>query len=335
MKNDAYRQLAKQMNGLFDYQSRATEAISRQILESVTSFTSIIPAVDFCVPRIESTLLIRALDLSLDIEGLVRPALEWRNTLTQQIQDMTRSLDSLSQRIIADLTAASLTFQEILATDIFDDLFEFLRVQEDAADAFKAAGWPIAPSMPTALRDRVVRMHQAGRTRYISRSILAHYQKDGNAHLICAVRSWRGHALFAPRMRIIEDALQAHCDGRYTLSVPALAPQIEGILSDYVLANNLPAKFGKIKEVYRAVIGDPDARDLATWAIANTLLYQLQTSTYAFTDFEAELRKSINSRKTTRHTVLHGIAPGYDKPVHSLRIFLLLDAISALQEVGK
>ena len=113
--------------------------------------------------------------------------------------------------------------------------------------------------------------------------------------------------------------------------MPAIMPQIEGILNEYVRVNNLSVRFGKINEVYSAVIGDPDGYTLSNWAIAITLLNQLQTNTYVYTDFGAELRKSARSRKTTRHTVLHGITINYDKPIHSLKAFVLLDALSALQ----
>ena len=97
--------------------------------------------------------------------------------------------------------------------------------------------------------------------------------------------------------------------------------------------NHLETKLGKIEKVYNAVIGDLDEYPLPSWAIANTLLYQLQTNTFTFTDFEIEFKKSANNRKTTRHTVLHGISTNYDKPIHSLKAFVLLDALSSLQEL--
>jgi len=75
-----------------------------------------------------------------------------------------------------------------------------------------------------------------------------------------------------------------------------------------------------------------DAHNLATWAIANTLLYQLKSNTYAYIDFKNELAKSVRPRKTTRHTVLHGVAVSYDKPVNSLKIFIILDALAALKD---
>jgi hypothetical protein len=136
-------------------------------------------------------------------------------------------------------------------------------------------------------------------------------------------------------MRIFNAALKAHCEGSYMLSVPALLPQIEGILNEFVKVNKLGAKLGKIEKVYNAVIGDLDEYPLTTWAIANTLLYQLQTNTYTFTDFEIEFRKPAKYRKTNRHTILHGISTNYDKLTHSLRAFVLLDALSSLQKPVK
>jgi hypothetical protein len=63
------------------------------------------------------------------------------------------------------------------------------------------------------------------------------------------------------------------------------------------------------------------------------LLYQLQSNTYVRTPFKNELDKSVQARKTTRHTVLHGVAISYDRPSNSLRVFLVLDALTALRDI--
>ena len=162
---------------------------------------------------------------------------------------------------------------------------------------------------------------------------MRYYQRQNHEQLINAVQEWESNHLFAPRMHIVKDALNAHCNGTYTLSIPALLPLIEGICNDYVRFNNLPVKFGNIEQVYNAAIGDVNSYDLSTWAIATTLLYQLKTSTYVYSPFEAELDKSLLARSTSRHTVLHGITINYDKPVNSLKLFLILDALSALNDI--
>jgi hypothetical protein len=130
-------------------------------------------------------------------------------------------------------------------------------------------------------------------------------------------------------MRIMKDALWAHCEGLYTLSYPAIVPQIEGIMRSYVHKNNLinGNNKPKLRQVYEAVT---DNYDLSNWLIAVVLLYQLQNNIYTFNGFEEELKKSDASRSVTRNTVAHGIACNYDRVIHSLKVFLLLDAISAL-----
>ncbi|MBC7258480.1 MAG: hypothetical protein H5T65_04475 [Chloroflexi bacterium] len=276
--------------------------------------------------------LIASQDIIEKLVGLAESALVTQEALSKQIQDLTREFDARTRRTFADLAAVAIAFQQTIPLIISRNLLSWLESNRDAAEAFNAAGWPIAPSMPIALRDQVARLHRNGKTRYVSRTIIAYYHRSKYEKLTEAVESWEDHPLFASRMHILRDALAAHRQRKYTLSVPTLLPQIEGVLNDYVTANQLVARIGKIEEVYRAAVGDPDAYDLARWAIATTVLYQLQTSTYVFTDFKRELKKSACRRQVTRHTVLHGIAVRYDRPVHSLKAFLLLDALSALQE---
>ena len=144
------------------------------------------------------------------------------------------------------------------------------------------------------------------------------------------VESWRAHPLFESRMHIIDDALAAHKSKMYTLSVPALLPLVEGILTEYVTVHNLAARCGKIKQVYESVFSSSDDYSFSSRPIVLTILFQLQHNTYAWTNFEAEMQRGHHRRQITRHTVLHGISTNYDTLVTSLKIFTLLDAISAL-----
>lgn len=320
------------------YQVAEASSVSQQFGQHLAelnraSFSVGIPRTYTALTVVDTRSLMHAFDTSREIVKLAQSISVWREAHTQQIAEITRGLDSVSRRFAADLAAFRLAFQNIVSSGIISDLIELVRENQDAAEAFREAGWPIAPSMPKELKDRVVELHQQGKTRCASQPILGYYRRSDHHNLKLTVESWRVHPLFIPRMHIIESALEAHCSGNYALSIPALLPLIEGILNDYVSANNLSAKFGRIEQVYEAVIGDPGEYGLSTWAIANTLLYQLQSNTYKPTPFEIELAKSIRSRRTTRHTVLHGIAVNYDKPSNSLRVFLILDALAALKDV--
>ncbi len=311
---------------------------TRQLNEQLSllnriNFSVHVPDIYIAISRIDTSSLVEALDISREISRIVSSAAAWHDAYAKQIQEYVRGLDTLIKRLSVDFSAYRLALESISASGIFAELLRLVQFNNDAAEAFKAAGWPIAPSMPRELRERVVELYQQGNTRYVSRVIMGYYQREGHKNLIAMVNSWREHPLFMHRMHIIDDALAAHCDGKYTLSVPALLPQIEGVLNDYVRMNNLPARFGRIQQVYRVAISDLESYNLSSWAIANTLLFQLQTNTYAYTDFESELNKSVNSRQTTRHTVLHGVTINYHRPIHSFKAFILLDALSALQQI--
>lgn len=258
-------------------------------------------------------------------------------SLGSSVQQQIVKLGEVTSRLAAAMepvvrSAVQVTSQ---ALGIFDGLIQLIEAQEGAAEAFNAAGWPIAPSMPSELRERVVRMHKEGKTRYMSSAVMGYYRRHGHQHLIEAVESWQSHPLFAPRMHVIKDALSAHCEGKYTLTVPALVSQIEGILSQYVVDNQLNARLSKPYSVSEAVIGPPEFHSLRTYVIAATLRFQLENNLYGFTDFRAELEKSSRARAVTRHTIYHGIAYNYDKPIHSLKCFVLLDAVSALSGTSR
>lgn len=254
------------------------------------------------------------------------------NTLQEQVRSITAGFDWVPQWAAVAASVANAAQQAMQQADVFRPLQEYIKEQDDAVDAFRAAGWPIAPSMPRELIQHVIGLHQAGKTRYATQVILGYYRRSDNEVLTAAVDRWQACNHFKSRMHIFRDALSVHRSGTYTLSVPALIMQVEGVLSEYVVANHLTAKLGKISDVYEAVIGDPEKGPFQVWAISETLLCQLSTNTYSYTDFGQQLALPVRKRRTTRHTIAHGIMPGYDRESVSLKAFLLLDAISALRQ---
>ena len=319
-------------------QNAIIASIGKQLSEYVSSANLINFSIQ--IPDIYSSLHInmtewaKAIEVSSGVFESIKNISKWSEVHSKQLQSITESLSFVGKRIAADFAAINLSALNLPPLGIFDELIKLLEYHKDSAEAFKAAGWTIAPSMDQELREKVVLFHQQNKTRYISQVIIGYYHKNSFEKLKNAIATWETNPLFTSRMHIFNAALKAHCEGTYALSVPALLPQIEGILNEYVKVNNLEAKLGKIEKVYKAVVGDLNEYPLSSWAIVNTLLFQLQTNTFTFTDFEIEFKKSSNTRKTTRHTVLHGISTNYDKPIHSLKAFVLLDALSVLQVVN-
>lgn len=304
-----------------------------------------LPIVDFDIPQIDASPILQAVTVSEQIAELLKPSLMWQEEFSKTISTLVRDLPSPTELFAANmdflnpiklftanLVAFDLSAIALPMREIFGNLIRSIEENEEIAEAFKRCGWPLAPSMPNELRERVVQLDKQDKSRYVSNVILGHYHRNQFENLIEMVESWRTHPLFSSRMHIIDDALDAHKTGKYTLSLPSLLPLIEGILNEYVTRNKLPARCGNIRKVYEAVIGDVDNYSLTTWAIVQTLRYQLENSTYTYTKFEQELKKSPNGRSVSRHTVLHGISTNYHKPSNSLKVFVLLDAISSLHD---
>jgi len=251
--------------------------------------------------------------------------------ISSHMSQSLSSMDAFSRAISDQLASFRITFRAILDTEAIRRFREQLKLDEKTAEAFKEANWPIAPSMTMELRNRVIELHSEGKVGYATQSIIGFYRKNNHANLVAMVGRWKKHPLFTQRIHIIEDALQAHMERRYTLSVPALIPQIEGILSEYVARHGSKVQLGKPSQVYQAAIGDPEAHSWYSWPYVACLLYHLENNTYAYADFEHEIKRAARRRKITRHTLMHGIAIGYDRHMHSLRAFLLLDSISVLE----
>ncbi len=101
---------------------------------------------------------------------------------------------------------------------------------------FARGGWHDAPLMEASARGvRVVVMELADKPdeevkRGLDAAMLEYFRDDECSALRDMVDRWN---LFQDwRGLVFEDAFEAHKGGKYTLSVPALAPQIEGMLRD-------------------------------------------------------------------------------------------------------
>ena len=116
-----------------------------------------------------------------------------------------------------------------------DALSDWLVVQ---AVTFHRGGWSEVPLRDMALSEawplveRLWEKPDEEVRRELDVAIPAYFRREDYAALRELVESWQPR--FGDRHRIFEDALWAHRHGRYTLSIPALAAQVEGIVRDLV-----------------------------------------------------------------------------------------------------
>jgi len=141
---------------------------------------------------------------------------------------------------------------------------------------------------------------------------------------------WWSLPPIAARKALIEEALAAHRQGHYRVSIHALLPHVEGIITDWVYT-----KVPKIKVPWSQESKTKKLRDLVLTDPPSTLTYQkIVESTIDFIvegpvleTFKNWLAQ-INQAFPNRHVVGHG---RYDDALftedNSIKLFLLIDTI--------
>ena len=166
----------------------------------------------------------------------------------------------------------------------------------------------------------------------VEQIFIQYYGVDNWNNLRLMVASWKESDLFLSRMQIIEDAMEAHVNGKYTLSIPTLLPQVEGVLSSIT-----GESAGHPNQMFKDTILNkyPDY----FYYISKNILLRLATSPMLYGGITSEFftpekypdwvikKGQLEDRPLNRHAILHGIQINYSSKENSLRAFLLLDAL--------
>ncbi len=144
------------------------------------------------------------------------------------------------------------------------------------------------------------------------------------------VNKWWKNEVFEQRKNIINDAFSAHKCGKYNLSIYALSPQIEGIITDWehtqVPQEKIPKGIkSKTKKFRDLVIENPPSTFTQRRIIESTISFM--TGKPVLGSFENWL-KEIDPAFPNRHAISHG---KYEESTfneeNSIKLFLLLDTI--------
>ena len=144
--------------------------------------------------------------------------------------------------------------------------------------------------------------------------------------------------LWPQRWRILADAFDAHRQGRYTLSVPAMLIQADGI-SQELLGAPLFGKEAGAPKTKRALTRTLQrirvaGRPLGLSSILDMCLDPLRTvCSLGENTAERDRRRAQDPRygPLNRHAVLHGLDVGYDSEANGLRAILVLDYLASLK----
>ena len=168
-------------------------------------------------------------------------------------------------------------------------------------------GWPPLRHVPiiTVTTEEVLQEHSEEEARrLIDEEIVEAHGEDVLEKMLA---DWKDCGFLKDRLPILSAVIDAHIRGEYWLTVPALLPQIEGVL---LLARKQP-KHEVTKEV-RLIFQGKD----------NLIRGFLLEKVYSSVRREDELPFDL-----LRHPILHGYHLSYGTKVTSLKVILLFDYI--------
>lgn len=145
------------------------------------------------------------------------------------------------------------------------------------------------------------------------------------------IATWWDVTAFADRRTLIEQAHSAHAAGQYCLSVSALIPHLEGVMTDWLHANVTDTPWrqdSKTKKFRDVIASHPDATPAYTQVMESAVSFILDGP--ALADFKSWYA-SFDTSFANRHVVGHG---RFDARVYSeensAKLFLMLDTLYQL-----
>lgn len=131
---------------------------------------------------------------------------------------------------------------------------------------------------------------------------------------------WESKPWLHKRLSILKDAIWAHQNGLFTLSVPTLIPQIEGIIADNFKIKKY-LKTNEYKRYFQSLLNEAivikNRNENINIFFTNVLLANFFHST-----------KNIGP--LSRHAILHGGDVSYATNINSLRAILFVNALNKL-----
>lgn len=178
-------------------------------------------------------------------------------------------------------------------------------------------GWPPVLKLDLPGAVQIVRRYDADGAEAVrqdvSDSILSLYDDDQVRGL---VPSWERQRFLRRRMPVLRQVIEAHIAGHYWISIPALLPQIEGII---------PERYGREKG--RRCTSRDLTKELkvllATRGI--TFLKGWMESFYTEVVLAEFVYGSAPNSSLSRHAILHGYDTSYGTAENSLKAILTFD----------
>jgi hypothetical protein len=250
-----------------------------------------------------------------------------RNAIAPVIRDFQK----VSNRIATQLTsfqpivhkalkrAAINTHRILSALDDIDFQAIYERDLKYGMWLLDEAGWPPLMHAPVGFALRLQKNTGQDLTkdqvRQIDRAIVRYHSSDLLRNSV--LRNWERKPFLKKRIRILGKVIRAHIAGDYELSIPALIPQVEGLIAEY-FGHRSRLNQRQLKNYIQRALKDSDRR----WGDASGEIYALFLINRMLSDFDwGEKPRTEESR----HAILHGNDTNYATAKNSLKMILVLD----------
>lgn len=242
----------------------------------------------------------------------------------QYFQNLGSNLNSLNmgfnraEQMVKSFEASRKMANKIFLEDIEPRLEKRIKI-------FFDSGWWLIPSLPYSFFYEVHNLDQELTPTLLTEEIVKYFNDDGCKELDAIVDKWELE-FFIENNDIFTDALWAHKKSKYTLTVPALAIQVEGIIRTYLdnitEYNSRPYR-DELKKKYEESMSQNNG--LRSYMEMKNLEFLEVCLRNYYRSFDPSIPKDFDD--LYRNPLFHGQYRNYNSIVISTKLFLFLDML--------
>jgi predicted DNA-binding transcriptional regulator AlpA len=239
------------------------------------------------------------LDYSYAKSGKIKNPAQYYETTRNLLAlfEVIKNMPGLFARITEFVNAIIITYQQSLT-----------RILRSLDRKLIEIGWP--PSVRLTPQESIELT--VGGQRLTTAQIEKYLLKKFNNEIFSEMLSdWANNKIFADRIHILKDAISAHNAGKYTLSIPILLAQCEGLIVSIVNLKGRKTQSDMINEINRLS--------------KNAILYESFMNILTNSFLEQFKFGQNEFYGLGRNSILHGINIAYATPENSLKSILLID----------
>lgn len=266
------------------------------------------------------------------------------------LKEASKIVDSFRKTLTINLSESMRAFAESLEREkpkIIERLMQVAQTIQDvnrdlavAAVIMNNNGWWLVGCMDAVFFRRLPEYEAQVTPDALTKIIVDSVNSDECGDLTDIVNAWTLPS-YEARKAIFQDALWAHKEGKYTLTVPTLVVQVEGIIREFISSEDsftsyrFPAIKARFDQKFIQITHTTTNPTLVTPEQLQGIInyYNLAALERLFTNYQPDAH--VEPADINRHAASHGLWINYGTIEHSTKLFLLLDMLySMLQQLS-